>query len=144
MNPARRQHTRAKGAKLPPGTMLVTRASRWGNPFHVPDIMRAGYGNWSHPYPNPLWEAQFFWEGALARNGDTSEGRAYRAIRDRLAVTHAVALFRALAEHFRAVDPTGFEEWLAPLRGHDLACSCDLDMPCHADVLIELANGGAG
>jgi hypothetical protein len=26
------------------------------------------------------------------------------------------------------------------LRGHDLACWCPLDEPCHADVLLELAN----
>jgi hypothetical protein len=26
------------------------------------------------------------------------------------------------------------------LRGHDLACWCPLDQPCHADVLLELAN----
>lgn len=32
------------------------------------------------------------------------------------------------------------ETWLAPLRGHDLACWCPLDQPCHADVLLELAN----
>lgn len=31
-------------------------------------------------------------------------------------------------------------EWLEPLRGHDLACWCPLDQPCHADVLLELAN----
>ena len=31
-------------------------------------------------------------------------------------------------------------EWLAPLRGRDLACWCPLDQPCHADVLLELAN----
>lgn len=29
---------------------------------------------------------------------------------------------------------------LEPLRGHDLACWCPLDEPCHADVLLELAN----
>jgi hypothetical protein len=29
---------------------------------------------------------------------------------------------------------------LAPLRGHDLACWCPLSWPCHADVLLELAN----
>jgi hypothetical protein len=29
---------------------------------------------------------------------------------------------------------------LAPLRGRDLACWCPLDQPCHADVLLELAN----
>lgn len=26
------------------------------------------------------------------------------------------------------------------LRGKDLACWCPLDQPCHADVLLELAN----
>ena len=29
---------------------------------------------------------------------------------------------------------------LAELRGKDLACWCRLDEPCHADVLLELAN----
>lgn len=28
----------------------------------------------------------------------------------------------------------------AALRGKDLACWCPLDQPCHADVLLELAN----
>lgn len=27
------------------------------------------------------------------------------------------------------------------LRGKDLACWCSLDQPCHADVLLEIANG---
>ncbi len=27
------------------------------------------------------------------------------------------------------------------LRGKDLACWCPLDKPCHADVLLEIANG---
>lgn len=29
---------------------------------------------------------------------------------------------------------------LRPLRGKDLACWCPLDQPCHADVLLEIAN----
>lgn len=32
------------------------------------------------------------------------------------------------------------QEYLMVLRGHDLACWCPLDQPCHADVLLELAN----
>ncbi|EPX82062.1 hypothetical protein Salmuc_02429 [Salipiger mucosus DSM 16094] len=28
------------------------------------------------------------------------------------------------------------------LRGRDLACWCPLDRPCHADILLELANKG--
>lgn len=27
------------------------------------------------------------------------------------------------------------------LRGYDLACYCPLDEPCHADVLLAIANG---
>ena len=27
------------------------------------------------------------------------------------------------------------------LRGKDLVCWCPLDQPCHADVLLEIANG---
>jgi Domain of unknown function (DUF4326) len=30
--------------------------------------------------------------------------------------------------------------FLAPLRGKDLACACALSEPCHADVLLRLAN----
>jgi hypothetical protein len=30
---------------------------------------------------------------------------------------------------------------LPELRGRNLACWCRLDEPCHADVLLELANG---
>jgi hypothetical protein len=26
------------------------------------------------------------------------------------------------------------------LRGHDLVCWCALDQPCHADILLQLAN----
>ncbi len=31
-------------------------------------------------------------------------------------------------------------EELASLKGHDLACWCPLNQPCHADVLLEIAN----
>jgi hypothetical protein len=30
--------------------------------------------------------------------------------------------------------------FLVPLRGKNLACWCPLDQPCHADVLLDLAN----
>lgn len=49
-------------------------------------------------------------------------------------VEEAVELFR------RRIAP-----WLPvqELRGRDLACWCPPDRPCHADVLLELANAGA-
>jgi|HubBroStandDraft_6_1064221.scaffolds.fasta_scaffold04948_10 hypothetical protein len=40
---------------------------------------------------------------------------------------------------FRANLPLG-DAWLSPLRGKNLACWCSLDQPCHADVLLEIAN----
>ena len=50
--------------------------------------------------------------------------------------THAVELFRSSrhARHARIVQ----------LRGKDLACWCSLDEPCHADVLLEIANRPIG
>lgn len=48
---------------------------------------------------------------------------------------HAVRLYRRfLSPRLRIV-----AEW--ELRGKNLACWCPLDQPCHADVLLELANG---
>ncbi len=51
-------------------------------------------------------------------------------------VEEAVHLYRTLAwpeAHHRA--------WIREnLRGRDLVCWCALDQPCHADVLLELAN----
>lgn len=38
------------------------------------------------------------------------------------------------------VDLVSFAEIRAELRGKNLACWCALDEPCHADVLLEIAN----
>lgn len=48
-----------------------------------------------------------------------------------------IALYRRwLAEH-----PEMVEKARAELSGHDLACWCPLEDPCHADVLIRVAAG---
>jgi hypothetical protein len=54
-------------------------------------------------------------------------------VRDR---EHAVALFR---EHL-AGRPELVAAARADLRGRDLMCWCPLDGPCHADVLLRVAN----
>lgn len=55
----------------------------------------------------------------------------------------AVALFREICAR-RSCGDAGDRRWLAELRdklrGKDLACWCPLDQPCHADVLLEIAN----
>lgn len=50
----------------------------------------------------------------------------------------ALRLFRIYA-----LDGRRGYDWLAPLVGRDLVCWCRLDEPCHADVLLELANDRA-
>jgi len=50
-----------------------------------------------------------------------------------------VQLYRDYIGHPNS--PHGFEPHeIEQLRGKNLACWCKLDEPCHADVLLELAN----
>lgn len=44
-----------------------------------------------------------------------------------------------VVEHYRYMLGMQADRTFAALRGHDLACWCPLDVPCHADVLLELA-----
>lgn len=48
---------------------------------------------------------------------------------------HACRLYRRWLFNLRSA-----RELVAPLRGKNLACWCPLDQPCHADILLELAN----
>lgn len=54
----------------------------------------------------------------------------------------AVAQYREETEAALSADrPDGSEPLdLSPLRGKNLACWCKIGAPCHADVLLELAN----
>lgn len=45
-------------------------------------------------------------------------------------------------ELYRIAYTPSADEIRARLAGKDLACWCPLDQPCHADVLLEIANGG--
>jgi hypothetical protein len=51
-----------------------------------------------------------------------------------------VELYRQDREFYALQYPDVQRAWLVPLRGRDLACWCPLDQPCHADVLLALAN----
>lgn len=111
------QRRRTKGWRMPEGAVYVGRPSRWGNPYSVGD-------------PDPEWCGQSI---ALTTRG--IEARPLDA--------------QGTTYHFRlyAIDRLGREpDWLEPLRGRDLACWCPLTddqgnrVPCHADVLLDLAN----
>lgn len=54
----------------------------------------------------------------------------------------AVARFREFVTgDYDPAEYPGREQIRAELAGRDLACWCPLDGPCHADVLLEIANG---
>lgn len=98
--PKRIRLSRTRGWRLPEGTIVVARPTRFGNPFRIgepgiPDVAAAV----------ALFRRAFA-SGELGRDRPAF---ARNAIRD-------------------------------ALRGRDLACWCPLDEPCHADVLLEIAN----
>lgn len=90
---ARIRLRRTRGWRKPPGAVVVSRPSRWGNPFRV------------------------------GVDGDAAR---------------CVELYRrALA---RGELPFTADDVGRELAGSDLACWCRLCDPCHADVLLTLAN----
>lgn len=116
--PKRIQRKRTKGWKMPENAVSVTRPGPWGNPFVV-----------HHP------------------NGPETMKKA-------MTPEMAVASFRAMIEKEGGWFPvplpwpkgkipaqfTTVEDVKRELQGKDLACFCPLDQPCHADVLLEIAN----
>lgn len=102
--PKRIQRRRAKGWRMPEGSIYCGRPSRHANPHDWREWRDA----W--PFPNDL--------GA----------------RDRWCKEMAVdAFIEDVREGVVKIDADA-------LRGHDLACWCARHDPCHADVLLELAN----
>jgi len=67
----------------------------------------------------------------------TPDGRA-------LAVQRFRDLFSSDEEARTAFAYPHRDEIREALAGRDLACWCPLDQPCHADVLLELANAEGG
>ena len=106
---------------MPPNTVAVDRNSPWGNPF------KAG-------------EDATWWGDAKRRAHDRPTTAA-----------EAVANYRAFVTCYLDWNDGRFNyRHISELRGKNLACWCPLTypdgtiVPCHADVLLELANGEAG
>lgn len=108
--PQRIQRKRTKGYRLPPGTVVVTRPTKWGNPFLAKDY-HYGDGEPQQPGMNA-------WMVELYRRWITEGGDGAPTV----------------------------ETIRRELRGKHLACYCPLTdakgnrVPCHADVLLEIAN----
>lgn len=129
--PKRIQLSRQKGWRKPEGAVVVARPSKWGNPF----VIRQRFSGAPQPY-----EVVTVSDGP---DGETAEHWRY-AHSAAGAAAAAVELFEL------HIGPMGSYEYdadrmaaLRALAGKDLACWCPLDQPCHADVLLELANGAA-
>jgi hypothetical protein len=126
--PKRIQLRRTRGWRKPDGAIVVARPSRWGNPFRIYQ---------GHTLIGPMWHvARETWTHISADQCIygyvTSSGT--------LSVAEAVEQYRLLLKLRQRDEPDRLREWLGPLRGRDLSCWCPLDQPCHADVLLEIAN----
>lgn len=117
--PRRVQLQRTKGWRMPPETVKVDRSTRWGNPYYVE---KQGGQRW-----NP---ASNQWE-------DMWELRHPRWVKGDIFPTKESATNMAVMRFAGEVAPLMD---LAPLRGKSLACWCKPGQPCHADVLLDLAN----
>ena len=122
--PKRIQRQRTKGWRMPENTVYVGRPTKWGNPYTVGQVgdMRR-------------WTGWFVGE----LRDDTADHGQYQM------QAHANA--RAVELYRLHTGPVGnyeldVDEVRRELGGKDLACWCRLDQPCHADVLLEIANGG--
>ncbi len=115
------QRKRTRGWRMPEGAIYVGRPTKFGNPFIVGS--ECASSNRVGTYELTAQEAvevYGLWVNRIASNGE----------RD------VIARFGLL--------PVDLTDIVKELRGHDLACWCPLDQPCHADVLLELANGTSG
>ena len=103
---------------MPEGAIYVGRPTVWGNPYRV---IRQGKTTWEvYAFEGSSPMASF-----VSRTG--VEARAF-----------AVERLLCLIDNHR--DPWGVDRIRNELAGSDLACWCPLDQPCHADVLLEIAN----
>lgn len=121
--PTRIQRHRTRGWRMPPGAVYVGRSTKWGNPWRIV----------------PVHDAHFAFSDAAdvihAVTGD-SLGRFDRYTRS----PRTGAPYWAVQGYRRDLPTELVEAARAELRGHDLCCWCPLDQPCHADVLLEIAN----
>lgn len=113
--PRRLQRSRKKGWRKPENAVIVDRTSRWGNPFTAKGCRETGFQGTDYEIKMRCIEAFRAWllhpDGHLNWSGPEAEK----------------------AKAF-------ILENVHTLQGKDLLCFCEEGQPCHADVLLELAN----
>lgn len=139
MQAKRIQRQRTSGWRMPEGAIYVGRPTKFGNPF---DFRASDF----------CWVALSYGCRGDAAGRRQASIIAYRhwlsAPPGKVVVEYEQGVvcgfgdktvpIGARAKAGRA--PT-IDEIRAELRGHDLSCWCPLDLACHADVLLEIANG---
>lgn len=113
--PKRIQRKRSAGWRMPANAVYVGRPTMWGNPWIMEQAREAGY------------------------DGTDAALRRWCADLYREWVTRAPHSVTCMLKD-SDVKLAKIDQMLPTLRGKDLACWCPLDQPCHADVLLELAN----
>ncbi len=155
MSPQRIQRKRTKGWRMPEGAVYVGRPTKWGNPFEYltpQGVIRyrpEAPEEWEyHPYYGPDWtvtdyRVRYATRGELVRmyrrtilDPDRGMLGAYPSNGG-----HLLTYWTGKA-HTGTLRTVTTEVIRAELRGKDLSCWCPLSSPCHADVLLELANAG--
>lgn len=111
-----------------PDAVIVARPSKWGNPFaaKIPASYRGGPGELGQATMTRQYLADDFREWLTV---ELFAGKSPKGWDAMLGVPYANR-------------PT-LAQIVAELAGRDLACWCPLDQPCHADVLLEIANAGS-
>jgi hypothetical protein len=122
--PKRIQRRRTKGWQMPEGAVYVGRGSHLGNPFRVYQHCNGKGGDWGVQDTGRLH--------APMSHGWTELG----------AIKTAIKAYEGILDEIYPPGSTARYILVQELRGKDLACWCPLDQPCHADVLLEIANRG--
>jgi hypothetical protein len=113
--PIRIQLSRKKGWRMPPNTISVARPTMFGNPWCI---------------------------GLIACNCRTPGECRCNSFRCATAAEAVEAFREWWAERLTRLYPYAqrAQYQLDLLKGRNLACWCKIGEPCHADVLLELAN----
>lgn len=159
--PKRIQRKRSKGWRMPEGAIYVGRPTKWGNPFKVGSSSGLARVPAVH-YPDREWEYEGRCSAAGAYHPYVADDvanhpravatpqlsiKAYVPCHVRsMTVAESVECYRAHITgggwplDWKPMPGFTLSQLRDELGGRDLVCWCRLDQPCHADVLLELAN----
>ena len=129
MTPQRITLSRAKGWRKPAGAIIVARPSIWGNPWGFGDPGKLSALGAAYALP-VMTQVE-----AVATYRSWLRGDHLAHLPDCMTPFGRVAIKDHLHARRRLIHAN-----LHALRGHDLACWCKDGTPCHADVLLEIAN----